>query len=82
MDMTFIAFCRPCVFHGMACSAHPMGNILAKTIYVTRNNPGFPVANFAFAFLIRLVRLMGKGYTIFHLDNFRVVSRKRGCCCE
>jgi hypothetical protein len=77
MDMAFITFCRPRIFHGMACSAHSMGNVLAKTFYVTGSHPGLPVTNSTFTFLIGLVGFVGEGYTIFHLDTIRVVSRKR-----
>jgi hypothetical protein len=64
----------------MACSAHPVGGVLAKTFNMARSLSGFPVASFTFSFLISLVGFVGECNAIFKLENFRIVSCERGYC--
>ena len=72
---------RPLLFHGVACPAQPVGDILAEIGDVPRSDL-FPVALFAIAFQIALVRPVRKGDAVFELEDCRAIICKRGCCCE
>jgi len=81
-DVTAFAVGRTRIFHGMACSAHSVGGILAKIFNMARSLSGFSVTTLAFSFLRSLVSFVGKCNAIFKFENFRIVSSKRGCCNE
>lgn len=73
--MAVLAGCRAFHFHGVACFAHPVGDILAEI----RNMAGadlFPVAVLAIAFQVILVSPVGEGDAILEFENLCTVIGK------
>jgi hypothetical protein len=80
-SMTVLAGHRTGLFHGVTCSAHPVGSILAET----RDMPSpdlFPVTLLAIAFIVALVCPMRKCDSVLQLENFRAILGESGCSQE
>ena len=67
--------------YGVACLAHPVGYILTEAGDTSRTNL-FPVTLLAIAFVVALVRPMGKHNAVFQSDNLRTIFGKSGYYCE